>query len=196
MPAESNDPFRCLRASADETGEESALMDDLLFEFTEWLRGTPLNNLALDISESSATMWIGEHFWAIPIFQVIHILAISASFAAVLMMNLRVFGLAGHATLAETSHRYARVLWWALAFLILSGLLMIVGEPIRELVNPYFWIKMVLVVVGIVVAVLFARSLGRQSDKVGAGVRSTALLLVVLWLMIMWCGRWIAYAPV
>jgi hypothetical protein len=171
-------------------------MDDLLFEFTEWLRSTPLNNLALDISESGATMWIGEHFWAIPIFQVVHILAISASFAAVLMMNLRVFNLAGHATLAETSQRYSKVLWWALAFLVLSGLLMIVGEPIRELVNPYFWIKMVLVVLGIVVAVLFAKSLGRRSDTVGAGIRSTALLLVVLWLMIMWCGRWIAYAPV
>jgi magnesium-transporting ATPase (P-type) len=195
MP-EDNDPFRCLQASADETGEEGALMDDLLFEFTEWLRGTPLNNLALDISESRATMWIGEHFWAIPIFQVIHILAISASFAAVLMMNLRVFGLAGHATLAETSARYAKILWWALAFLVLSGMLMIVGEPIRELVNPYFWIKMVLIVVGVIVAVTFAKALGRQAEAVGGGVRSAGLLLVVLWLMIMWCGRWIAYAPV
>lgn len=171
-------------------------MDDLLFSFTEWLRSTPLNDLALGISESGMTMWIGEHFWAIPIFQVIHILAISASFAAVLMMNLRVYGLAGHATLAETSQRYSKVLWWALAFLIFSGFLMIIGEPIRELVNPYFWIKMTLIVVGIVVAVLFAKSLGRQAESVGGGVRSAGLLLVVLWLMIMWCGRWIAYAPV
>jgi hypothetical protein len=171
-------------------------MDDLLFSFTEWLRSTPLNNLALDISESRATMWIGENFWAIPIFQVIHIMAISASFAAVLMMNLRVHGLVGHATLAETAHRYSRVLWWSLAFLVLTGGLMIVGEPIRELVNPYFWIKMILIVVGVVIAVAFAKSLGRQADTVGGGVRSAGLLLVVLWLMIMWCGRWIAYAPV
>lgn len=174
-------------------------MDELLFNFTEWLRNTPVNDLALDISDSGPTMWIGERFWAIPIFQVIHILAISFSFAAVLMMNLRVFGLAGHATLAETSHRYSRILWWSLLFLVLSGLAMIIGEPIRELVNPYFWIKMTLLVVGVVLAVLFAKNMGRQAaanDAVGGGTKGAALLLVVLWLMIMWCGRWIAYAPV
>ena len=86
--------------------------------------------------------------------------------------------------------------WWSLAFLILTGGLMIVGEPIRELVNPYFWIKMILIVVGVIVAVMFAKALGRQAEAVGGGVRSAGLLLVVLWLMIMWCGRWIAYAPV
>jgi hypothetical protein len=174
-------------------------MNDLLFEFTEWLRSTPLTELALWISDTSASYWIVTHFWAIPIFQVIHILAISASFAAVLMLNLRIFGLAGHATLAETSHRYAVVLWWALAFLILSGLLMIIGEPVRELVNPYFWIKMALVVLGIVVAVLFSKNLSRQAADDGTasgGVRAVALVLVILWCMIMWCGRWIAYAPV
>lgn len=171
-------------------------MDELLYNFTDWLRSTPLNDLALTISETQATVWIGEHFWAIPIFQVIHILAIAGSFAAVLMMNLRVFGFAGHATLSETAHRYSRVLWWSLAALIFSGFLMIIGEPVRELVNPYFWIKMILVVVGILVAVLFARNLARQAEVAGGGVRSAALLLVVLWLLIMWCGRWIAYAPV
>ena len=110
-----------------------------------------------------------------------------------------VFGLAGHATLAETSRRYAKVLWWALVVLVLTGLLMIVGEPVRELVNPYFWIKMILVVVGAVVSVIFARNLGRQavaSETVGGGVKATAVFLVILWCMIMWCGRWIAYAPV
>lgn len=174
-------------------------MNDMLFELTEWLRSTPLTELALWISDTSASGWVVTHFWAIPIFQVIHILAISASFAAVLMLNLRIFGVAGHATLAETSRRYSRVLWWALAALILSGILMIIGEPVRELVNPYFWIKMCLVVLGIVVAVLFAKSLSRQAaatDTVGGGVRTVALFLVILWCMIMWCGRWIAYAPV
>lgn len=174
-------------------------MNDMLFELTEWLRSTPLTELALWISDTRASYWVVTHFWAIPIFQVIHIIAIAASFAAVLMLNLRIFGMAGHATLAETAHRYTRVLWWALGLLILSGFLMIIGEPVRELVNPYFWIKMCLIVLGIVVAVLFAKSLSRQAaagDSVGGGVKTVAIFLVILWCMIMWCGRWIAYAPV
>jgi magnesium-transporting ATPase (P-type) len=107
--------------------------------------------------------------------------------------------MAGHATLAETSRRYTRVLWWSLAVLILTGLLMIVGEPVRELINPIFWIKMVLVIVGILVAVWFAGSMRRQlttGDVVASGAKLTAAFLVLLWCAIMFAGRWIAYAPV
>ena len=177
-------------------------MNDLLFEFTEWLRSTQLTELALWISDTSFTGWIGMtsvgDVTVIAALQCIHILAIAASFASVLMINARIFGIAGHATLAETSHRYSKVLWWALVTLVLSGLLLIIGEPIRELINPYFWIKMVLVIVGVLVAVMFAKRLGRlpAADTVGGGIKATALILVILWLMIMWCGRWIAYAPV
>jgi hypothetical protein len=177
-------------------------MGDLLFNFTEWLRSTFLVELALSISDSALSLWIVTHFWAIPIFQVIHILAIAGSFAAVLMLTLRIYGLAGHATLAETAQRYTKVLWWSLALLAISGLLMIVGEPVRELINPIFWIKMVLVVVGVVVAIAFARNMRRHhamtggGEVVGGGLKGTALFLIILWCAIMFGGRWIAYAPV
>lgn len=185
-------------------------MGDMLFEFTEWLRSTSLVELSLWISDTNLSLWIVTNFWTIPIIQVVHILAISASFAAVLMMTLRVYGFAGHATLAETSRRYTRVLWWALAVLVVSGLALIVGEPVRELINPIFWIKMVLVIVGVLVAVLFARNIrGRSAhdelvtrgnvlggEVVGAGTKATAAFLVILWCLIMAGGRWIAYAPV
>lgn len=175
-------------------------MGDLLYSITEWLRSTPLSDFALDMSESPLTLWIVTHFWAIPILQVIHILGIAGSFSAVLMLNLRIFGLAGHATLAETSRRYTKVLWWSLVVVILSGGLMLFGDTVRNLLNSIFWIKMVLVVTGVLVAILFAKSLSRRLTTgevvVGGGVKATALFLVILWCVIMLCGRWIAYAPV
>ena len=133
-------------------------MGDLLFYFTEWLRNTWLNELALTISESAPTIWIGEHFYAIPIFQVIHILAISASFASILMINARMLNLAGHSTLEETTARYLRVIWWSLLVLVLSGALMIVGEPIRELINAVFWVKMGLFVTALLFTIWFHKS--------------------------------------
>ena len=180
-------------------------MGDLLYNFTEWLRSTFLVELALSISDSSLSLWIVTRFWMIPIIQVIHILAIAASFASVLMMALRVYGVAGHATLDETSRRYTRVLWWALALLVISGLGLIIGEPVRELINPIFWIKMVLVIVGVIVALSFARSMRghvrrdgfvQGGEVVGGGTKATAAFLVILWCLIMAGGRWIAYAPV
>jgi hypothetical protein len=174
-------------------------MDDLLFSLTEWLRSTQLTELALWISDTGASMWIVTHFWAIPIIQVIHILAISASFASILMINARMFGIAGSSSMAETSNRYIRVLWWALVVLILSGLGMIIGEPVRGLINPYFWIKMGLVVFGILIVIWFHRGVLKHvaaGRDIVATDKATAVFLVILWMVIMYCGRFIAYAPV
>src|SRR5687768_4163247 len=97
---------------------KASLMGDLLYSFTEWLRTTQLVELALWISETPASVWIVERFWAIPIIQVIHILAIAASFASILMINARMFSIAGSSSMADTANRYIRVLWWALVVLV------------------------------------------------------------------------------
>ena len=177
-------------------------MGDFLYGLTEWLRSTALVDFALNVSEWPFSQWVVSQFWAIPILQMVHIFAIAGSFAAVLMLNLRVFHLAGHATLAETARRYTRVLWWSLGFVIPSGVLMLFGDTVRNLINSVFWIKMVMVVIAIVLAIVFANNLGRQyrtttgdTEVVGGGVKATAILLVILWCAIMFAGRWIAYAP-
>ena len=174
-------------------------MGDLLFEFTEWIRSTQLTELALWISDSSLTQWIVERFWVLPIIQVVHILAIAASFASILMINARMFGIAGSSSMADTANRYIRVLWWALVVLLITGLLMIITEPIRELINPIFWIKMVLVVFGVLITIWFHKGVLKHvaaGRDIVATDKATAAFLVVLWMVIMLCGRWIAYAPV
>ena len=174
-------------------------MGDLLYNFTEWLRTTQLVELALWLSDTGASAWIVEHFWAIPIIQVIHILAIAASFASILMINGRILGIAGSASLEETTARYIRVIWWSLLVLVITGFLMIIGEPVRELVNPIFWIKMVLIVIGVLFALWFHRGVIRRfphGKEVTGGTRLAAVFLILLWMVIMLCGRWIAYAPV
>ena len=175
-------------------------MMDLLYQFTEWLRTTPLVELSLWISETWLSNWVGTHFWAIPIIQVFHILAIATAFGAVLMITLRIFGMAGmDRSFAETESRYVRWIWCSLLVLLISGLGMIIGEPIRELINPIFWVKMVLVVLAVFLSLGFhgrvLRSLA-TGGAVTAGTKATAIFIIVLWCVIMLCGRWIAYAPV
>jgi hypothetical protein len=135
----------------------------------------------------------------LPIIQVFHILAISGSFASILMINARMFGIAGSSSMEETSRRYIKVLWWSLVVLVITGVLMIITEPIRELINPIFWIKMPLVVFGVLVVIWFQKGVLRRvtsGGEIGATQKATGLFLVVLWCLIMLCGRWIAYAPV
>ena len=177
-------------------------MGDFLYELTEMLRETWLVDFSLAVSEWPFSQWVVSQFWAIPILQIVHILAIAGSFAAVLMLAMRVFHLAGHATLAETARRYTKVLWWSLAFIVASGVLMLFGDTVRNLINSVFWIKMVLVVAAILIAVAFSNRLARQyrtttgaTEVVSGGIKATAIFLVILWCAIMFAGRWIAYAP-
>ena len=174
-------------------------MGDLLFEMSQWLYTTPLNEFAQRVSESALSEWILSWFWTIPVMQTFHILSIAATLAAILMLNLRVFGMAGHATLAQTAERYTRVFWWALVIVVVSGASMLFGDTVRNLLNSVFWIKMIMVVIGIVSALLFLNAMKRRlasgGEVVGAGFKATALFLAILWCVIMLAGRWIAYAP-
>ena len=174
-------------------------MGDLLFELSQWLYTTPLNEFAQGVSESRLSGIILNWFWAIPLMQTVHILAIAGTLVAVLMLNLRVFGLAGHATLQETAQRYTKVLWWALLFVVITGVGMLFGDTVRNLLNSIFWIKMVLLVAGVAMALGYSRSLARQTagggQDVSGATKATGIILAALWCILVLAGRWIAYAP-
>jgi hypothetical protein len=174
-------------------------MGDLLFNITEWLRTTRMADVAFWASETSLSNWIVTHFWATGILQVIHILAISTAWGSILMITLRLFGKAcTERTIAETERRYVRWIWASLAVLILSGIGLILSDAIRNLLNAIFWIKMVLVVTAILTSLAFHGRIMRRLSNGGTatvGVKAASFTIMVLWAVIMLCGRWIAYAP-
>ena len=160
----------------------------MMNEFAEWLATT------------SVSLTIQSHLWIIPAVQSIHILCIGMVIASVFMIDLRIFGWAGRdQTLLETSRRYAPWLWGALVVLLLTGILMVVGEPVRELMSLSFWLKMSLIVVGILIATLFQLSVRRNGrDWEAAAVnrwttKSLAVVTFLIWCSIIVLGRLIAY---
>lgn len=174
-------------------------MGDFLFEMSQWLYTTPLNQFAQRVSESTLSEWILSWFWTIPVMQTFHILSIAATLAAILMLNLRVFDKVGHATLAQTAERYTKVFWWSLLIVVISGVSMLFGDTVRNLLNSIFWFKMALVVVGILLAIAYANNLKRHTvagvDVAAAGAKVSGIFLIILWCVIILAGRWIAYAP-
>jgi hypothetical protein len=45
--------------------------------------------------------------------------------------------------------RFAPWMWWALAVMAATGLVLIIGEPLREASALSFWLKMALILVGV-----------------------------------------------
>ena len=72
-----------------------ASLGDIVFALGQWLRTTPLTELALGVQKTWLSNQIVSHFWTVPTIQTIHILAIAAVFGSVVMVNLRIFQLAG-----------------------------------------------------------------------------------------------------
>ena len=178
------------------------MIGELLFLFSEWLRGTQIVEFSLWVGELPMSIWIGSHFFAIPVLQTLHSLAIAAAFGAVLMINFRILGLSGEGQpLEQAASRYVPWIWASLAVLLFSGLGLVIGEPVRELINPVFWIKMGLVVGLILVSLWFQASVRRHiswesAPAASLSVRTGAVGIIAMWCVIIFAGRWIAYAPV
>ena len=172
---------------------------DLTFEAAEWLRSTSLPALADSISASAFSQMLQSSFWIIPSLQSLHILGIAALFGSSTLINLRVLGLyAGDASSARMVARFGPWIFWGFIGLLVTGLLLVIAEPARELVNPVFWFKMIL----IVLALLLSTALNRRilamppQGRTAAATRMHAIMLLLLWCLIIFAGRWIGYAPI
>jgi len=116
------------------------------------------------------------------------------------MICLRILGWAGlDQTLRQTTSRFGPWLTSGLCVMLGTGILMIVGEPVRELVTFSFWLKMFLVAVSTLIAVIFQRAL-RKNERLWEevlvnrmSIKSMAILAFVIWACIIILGRLIAY---
>ena len=76
---------------------------------------------------------------------------------------------------------------------------MVIGEPVRELVNFSFWLKMFLVAVGALIVALFLNTLPKHQQQWEEtlvnrrSIKSLAILTFLIWLGIIILGRLIAY---
>lgn len=153
-----------------------------LLQFSDWLSSTGFSQA------------IQTNMWAIPAIQTVHILALSLLFAAALLVALR---FAGRGLATEPLHqlvaRFGRAIWWMLAVLAATGLLLIIAEPHRTLVNAVFYAKMIMLLVVSLLTLWLAAVARQQHARVSGLHRAAAALTVLLWMGIMIAGRFIAY---
>jgi hypothetical protein len=160
-----------------------------------------VHQFALWLASTPPSVFIQEHnAWAIPAIQSVHIVGIGLVMGSVLMIDLRILGLAWtDQTVRQTTSRFGPWLTGSLWLLLVTGLLMVVGEPVRELVTFSFWLKMALVAVGTVVAVAFQRALRREERRFedaashGGSIRTLAVVTFLVWIGVIFLGRLIAY---
>lgn len=136
-----------------------------------------------------------------PIIQTVHILGITAVMASIVLIDLRILGLAVPSqNLAEMTRRLMPWLWSALGVNLVSGGVFVLARPARYLSNPVFGWKFAFLLPAVVLTVVFHRlSLQRENywsltrERI-ITARVLALVSLVLWILVVMAGRWIAYA--
>lgn len=156
--------------------------------FADWLARTALSETIQNVS------------WIIPAVQTVHIVCVAIVIGGTFLVSLRILGVfAPSETIAALANRFLSWIWYALILLLVTGSLLIIGEPGRSLLNPAFALKMAMLVVVAGLTVLLQRPLATDAGfwDVTGGRRLTAkaiaVLSLVLWSCIVFAGRWIAY---
>ncbi len=138
-----------------------------------------------------AFAWIASHPWLYPLLEALHVAGIAMLFGALLVLELRVWGL-GRALPVDALARLALpVSLGGFCLAAATGLTMFVSQPGELLANRAFVVKMTLVMLaGLNAASFHARGGLVALDGVA---RAQTLVSLGLWLAVIICGRWIAY---
>lgn len=163
--------------------------------FADWLQA------------SSVSVTIQSVKWIIPLLQSIHILMIGIVFVSSLMIALRVMGrIRADEPFEAVWLRFAPWMWTGIAVMAVTGLILVIGEPIREFTTLSFWLKMMLVAIGVTSTALFGRAIRQVAAAAPAAAsvpaarvefspaaKTGAVVLIAIWLAIIFLGRAIAY---
>ena len=136
-------------------------------------------------------VWLRTNAYAYPSLETMHLVALALVFGTLWIVDLRLLGVIR----AIDARLLAKTLLpWTLAgftLAVLTGFTMFMSRIGDFISNPSFIIKMCLLfAAGANAGVLHARG---ALDETSAITRFQAALSVVLWIAIIFCGRWIAY---
>jgi hypothetical protein len=150
---------------------------------------------------ASALWLLSDVPGAPPLVQTVHLLSVVAIMGSIVLIDLRVLGLALPSQDApELARRLLPWTWCALPVLAASGLVFVFAQPHRYFANPVFGIKFALLGPAVLLTLLLQRALGggdpsRPATASRRAVTKTlALLSLFLWVGVVMAGRWIAYA--
>ena len=157
----------------------------MVFSFFQWVESTRAHEI---ISQST---------WMFAVIESIHLLGLSVMGGALLVVDLRLFGLGlKDQPIDELARNASPWLTGSLVVMILTGLALFISEPTKCYYSIPFWWKMGF----LAAATIFTYSVRRRSTRAaGSPARPFILKLVALASLGLWfgvgaAGRWIGFS--
>jgi hypothetical protein len=152
------------------------------------------------LSSTSLSLRFSDAEWFVPTIQTIHILALSVVVSLLMMLNFRLLRVSRSGpSLQNLATDYIPAVWVSLLVLFVTGALLTIAEPARELLNNVFRVKMLLVAILIVMTLVLRTTLRKEPSYLTATSRrrflgkALAVTTLVICIGIVAAGRLIAY---
>jgi hypothetical protein len=134
--------------------------------------------------------------WLIPTLQTLHILSIGLVLSAVVMIDLRIWGISRSGTAIARSERFLPWMWAALVIATLTGIGLMLGAP-RSFRDGAFVAKLYMMVAATIATVALPMMLRRNAcggKDAGVPAQIVGIAALLLWLgaTLAGRGRWIA----
>ena len=158
--------------------------------------------IAESIEQSQIGVAIAESRYWWPIFEGTHLLSLSISFGLILVTDLRLVGvLLRRVPVTEVLHQLRPYVLGGFALTFISGGLVFWSEAATVMVSPLWTAKILLILLGGLNALYFEVVIARRPEVVEnhtplpSSVRYAGLASMMIWTVVIVCGRLLAYLP-
>ncbi|MEO3387200.1 DUF6644 family protein [Mesorhizobium sp. CAU 1741] len=143
------------------------------------------------VEQLHAVELLKASFVAYPLLNALHILSIGVLVGSILLMDLRIIGVARYVDAATHFRFMRRAIAIALSFAVTSGLALFSIRASEYAVNPAFQVKLLLLALAGLNFVIF-HMFARTPEPTGAA-KLVAALSMCLWVSILVAGRFIGF---
>lgn len=164
------------------------MINEAVYKFGVWL----------DSMESSTMLH--ESFYMYNWVETTHVLFLMVSLGSLFLVDLRMMGYAfPNIPASKIAEKLSIPMLIGFTVMFITGILLFYAIPVRTGQSLWFRIKVVLLVCAAVNAFLFHRKMSQSvstwdnEPRAPKGLRTSAMLSILFWIIIVVCGRFIAY---
>jgi hypothetical protein len=155
-------------------------------DFFVWLEQTPIG------------LWINnaDSVYVYPIVLLFHTVGLAMVVSINIVVDLRVLGFAPQIPVGAL-RTLIPLMWTGLAINASTGLLLLTAKATQFVVNPAFYVKMLSIALAVATFLAVRRRAFGEPESgapaADANVRALAFASMMLWLVALTAGRWMAY---
>ena len=159
-----------------------------------------VQKVAQALSDSAVGQFVAASSWAFPTLESIHVIAIVTVIGTVMVMDLRLVGVASReSAVTRLANDTLPWTWGAFVVAFMTGSLLFIGKAIDYTVNPFFFWKMVMIAIAGLNMAIFHFFTWKSVDKwdsdseVPLAGKIAGGLSLFFWIVVVFLGRAIGF---